>query len=215
MYILEKIAVTTFPLLLTLPLVRIAILTPLAQRMNAFRLINLLYPYILKKKILKRTKTRIVIPFFPCCFSLKLLHLFLYFLFFYPFLDSIPRFLEFCSNERQTLSSVDIPGFCLSLANCPRCTCLRMKAKGPRRLEACGWRVLLVPDSVSPPLSCFRSLSAIISITTAAATTSTALWSRFLNTRGKLSYLYTHGNRIVFRLLPSFSCFSYSPNGIC
>lgn len=160
--------------------------------------------------------------FIPLSYCLTLLYLFLYFFFLIdPFLDSIPRLLEFWSNERQTLSSVDIPGFCLSLANCPRCTCLRMKAKGPRRLEACGWRVLLVPDSVSPPLSCFRSLSAIISITTAAATTSTALRSRFLNTRGKLSYLYTHGNRIVFRLLSpssllpvSFSYFSYSPNGI-
>lgn len=80
------------------------------------------------------------------------------------------RFFRF-SSKKSRHCLVDIPGFCLSLANCPRCTCLRMKAKGPRRLEACGWRVLLVPDSVSPPLSCFRSLSAIISITTAAATT--------------------------------------------
>lgn len=50
MYILEKIAVTTFPLLLSLPLVRIAILTPLAQRMNAFHLINLLHPHLLKEQ---------------------------------------------------------------------------------------------------------------------------------------------------------------------
>lgn len=76
MYILEKIAVTTFPLLLTLPLVRIAILTPLAQRMNAFHLINLLHPYISLKKIsLKRIKRELIFleKFrFPFLFCLSL-----------------------------------------------------------------------------------------------------------------------------------------------
>lgn len=38
-----------------------------------------------------------------------------------------------------------------------------VRVRGPGRrarggLEACGWRVLLVLDSDSPPLSCFRSL---------------------------------------------------------